>query len=226
MAKTLLQGVNDVFKRLNLIAGDSGELSSLTDSARQQWIDVAVQVWNEALEELYSTAEMSFPQELAENTITLVTDDRDYALETDLAQLVEQQGVYFVDETNNHFIFKYAGTYEDLVIDQVDPSTFVGLPSFAVIRPTDGQAYMDRIPTAEENGRVYKYRYHKDVSLSAAANTFPFTDTVYRAMIPAVSQLWLRDQRNTFDGEIFVASMGRASRLLGTITHRDSWANR
>ena len=223
---TLLQGVNEVFKRVNLISGDQGELSSLTDSARQSWIDITVQAWNEVVEELYSTMGRALPQELAEATITLADGDRDYALAADLNELIVNQGVYFIDETNNHFIFKYPGSYEDMVVDQIDPADFVGLPTFAVIRPTDGQIYLERSPTATEAGRVYRYRYKKDISVSAAADTFPFKDVVFRALVPAVAQLWLRDQRNSFDGDIFRASVGRASRLMPTVIPREDYSNR
>lgn len=51
MAKTLLNGVNEVFKRIKLIQGDAAALTSLTDSARQHSIDLAIQIWNEVVDE-------------------------------------------------------------------------------------------------------------------------------------------------------------------------------
>ena len=222
MAKTLLNGVNEVFKRVGIISGSQGELTSLTDSARQRYIDVAVQAWNEAVEELYTTMDQPMPQELAEDTLTLVEDDRDYALASDLVQL----HFPLLDETNNHYIFEFHGKYLDLVNSQPNPDGYTGLPHFAVIRPTDGQLYMDRIPRADDAGRVYKYRYDKDVSLSAAADTFPFTDVTFRAMVPAVSQIWMRDERNNFDSGMFSASIGRAARVISLQQPRESWLNR
>ena len=44
MTKTLLNGVNDLLKRVKVIAGDTGTLSTLTDSAKQAYIDTAIQV--------------------------------------------------------------------------------------------------------------------------------------------------------------------------------------
>ena len=52
MAKTLLDGVNEVLKRVSLIQGDNAILTDLTDSSRQVYIDVAVQVWNESVDEI------------------------------------------------------------------------------------------------------------------------------------------------------------------------------
>lgn len=216
---TLLDGVNAVLKRVKVIQGDSGALASLTDSARQNYIDICIQIWNELVEQLYSVSEVSMPKELAENTITLATGDRDYALQTDVVQL----HFPLLDETNGQYITEYPGGYLQLVQDQPFPANETGLPTMAAIRPTDGQLYLDRIPTSAENGRVYKYRYDKDVSLSVAASTFPFIDPVYRAMIPAVAEVWMLRNNQTYNDGVYKSSMGRASRLLTGKQLRDSW---
>src|SRR3990167_11170649 len=126
MAKTLLNGVNEVLKRANLIQGDSGALSSLTDSARQVWVDNVVQVWNELMEELYETSQKPMPQELATGTLTLATNDRDYALST-------FNKLYFPlqDETNGQYIFEFSGGYLDLVNQQSVTADYTGLPTYA-----------------------------------------------------------------------------------------------
>lgn len=222
MVKTLLQGVNDVFKSVGLISGSQGELTSLTDSARQRYVDLVVQKWNESIEELYATMDQPMPQELQEDTITLVDGDRDYALATDLNLL----HFPLIDETNNQFIFEYNGTYLDLVADQINPDDFTGLPHFGVIRPIDGQLYLERAPTSNEAGRIYKYRYDRDISLSLAADTFPFTDVTFRAMVPAVAQLWMRDERNNFDSGIFQASIGRAARYVSLQPPKRTYHNK
>jgi hypothetical protein len=219
---TLLNGVNEVLKRVRIINGDSGVLTGLTDTARQNYIDIAVQAWNEGLDELYTASNTSLPNELAEDTITLVTDDRDYALNTALNQL----RFPLLDETNGAWITEWPGGYEDLVASQLQPSNFTGLPLFATIRPTDGQLYMDRIPTASENGKTYKYRYDKDLELTLASDTMPFKDVVFRAMVPAVAELWRREIRGEFDPGFFGVSLGRASRYLTQKQMRTSWLPR
>lgn len=219
MAKSLLNGVNDVLKKVSIIAGDSGELSSLTDSARQVNIDLVVSAWNEAIEELYSRTSTPLPKELAENTITLATDDRDYALQSDLVQLHWP----LLNETDGDYLHQYEGGYLKMVADQPQPDNFTGLPLAGAIRPTDGQLYLDRIPTAAENGRVYKYWYDKDLSLSGAADLMPFNDSVYRAMVPVVAEIWRRDKERTFDDGSFAVSLGRAGRLLTRNQAARSW---
>ena len=217
--KTLLNAVNETFKRVQLIQGDSGLLTTLTDSARQIYIDSAVQLWNEAIDELYTTAEVPHPNELAESTITLVTSTRAYVLNASLIQL----RFPLLDETNGRFIEEYPGGYMQLVIDQPFPANETGLANFAVIRPTDGYLYLDKIPTSVENGLVYKYRYDKTLELTAAASTVPFNDTVFRAMVPAVAELWKRNHQRDFDSAMYRASVGRASRLLTNKQLRESW---
>lgn len=219
MAKTLLQGVNEVLKRVQVIHGTSGDLTSLDNSGRQTFIDTAVQAWNEMVEQIFSDSSMALPKELEEATITLLTGDRDYALATNLVQLRWP----FINETNGHFIAEHPGGYLNLVSQQLIPANYTGQPQLAAIRPTDGQLYLDRIPTSVENGDVYKYRFDKDVSLSIATSEFPFSDAVFRAMVPAVAEVWKRHQRNSFDNEMFRMSMGRAGRLLTQQQQRESY---
>lgn len=224
---TLLDGVNEVLKRTNFITSGA-EFTSLTDPSRQVYIDVAVQVWREAVEELYSLQERAVPTELREDTITLVAGVRNYALATDLIQM----RFPLLDETNHHFIFKWGGDYHSLVNAQPDPTAFRGLPNFATIDPRGGAnantLFLDREPTTDGGGagRVYKYRYDGALSLSAAADTFPFKDIVFRALVPAVAQFWNREQRRDFDAGLAQLHLGRAARLVTLEQPTEDWMNR
>lgn len=218
---TLLNGVNEVLKRVGVISGTTGELTTLTDSAKQNYIDVAVQVLNEVVEEMYETAQFPLPDEQAESTITLVTGTRSYALAADLVQMRWP----LIDKTNNQHIWIFRGGYNAMLeFDTEQDDT--GLPMFGAISPVNGELHLDRAPTAENNGNVYTYQYDKDVSLSAAADTFPFKDVVFRAMIPAAAQYWNRDQKRDFDPQIFRSSFGRALRYLSQKQRPKSWSRR
>jgi len=173
--RTLLNGVNEVLKKVHMIQGDSGELTTLSDSGRQTYIDIAVQCWNESIDDIYGFSHQAFPQEVAEGTITLVTSDRSYALATDMNQLRYP----FRDETNRQYISEYPGGYLKLLEDQPNPADFTGLPYLGCISPVDGEFFLDRLPTSDENGRVYKYQYDKDLVMTLAADTFPFKDVVF-----------------------------------------------
>jgi len=218
MAKTLLNAVNEILKRVGEISGDSAELTSLTVSARQTIIDVAVQVVNEGIDELYTTTNTASPKEQAESTITLVTDDRSYALASDLVQLRWP----LIDKTNNQYLWQHPGGYNAIL--EIDPEQDDdGLPHFAAISPVNEELYLDRIPTATENGRVYTYQYDKDLVLTGQDDTVPFKDIVFRAMVPAWVQLWKRERKGEFDGDLFETSIGRASRLLNQNQPRRSY---
>ena len=220
--KTLLNGVNEILKRVSLIAGDAGTLTSLTDSARQVSIDVAVQVINEGIGELYSSSSVALPQGQDESTITLVAGTRAYDLASDLVRLRYP----LIDKTNNQYLFDYPGGYNAMLIADPEQDD-TGLPHYGSIRPrAASKLHLDRTPTADEAGRVYTYQYDKDLVLDAAADTMPFSDAVFRAMVPAWVQLWKRERRKEFDGDLFRAMIGQAARLMTMRQMRSSYLPR
>ena len=218
MAKTLLNAVNEILKRVGTISGASGELTSLTNSPRQRHIDVAIQSVNEVIDELYSSTATPMPNEQAESTITLMTGTQDYALATDLVQLRWP----LVDKTNTQYLTEYPGGYDQMLLDDPEQDD-TGLALLAAIKPTNGELHLDRAPTSAENGNIYTYQYDKDVSLSVIGDTVPFKDIVFRAMVPAWVQVWKREIRNEFDDELFEANLGRAARLLSQAQQRTTW---
>ena len=218
MAKTLLQAINDLFKRASLIAGDANALTSLTDSARQVDIDQCVQVINEGIDELYSSHSIPRPNQTASATITLATNTRAYALNSGLVRLHWP----LIDKTNSQFIREYGPGYDALL--SLDPEQDdTGLPMWGVIRPTDGYLFLERAPTSADNGKVYTYQYDKDTVLSLLTDTVPFNDEIYRAMVPAWMQLWKRERRGEFDQALFKGNLGRAARLLPMMAPRTSY---
>jgi hypothetical protein len=221
MAKTLLNAVNETLKRVNEIAGDAGLLTTLTDSARQHPVDIAVQVVNEGVIDLYSVSQIAQPNEQAESTVTLVTSTRAYALASDLVALRWP----FIDKTNNQYLTQYPGGYNAMLVGDPEQDD-TGLPYYAAIRPTDGYLHLDRAPTSVENGRIYTYQYDKSLIMSAAASTVPFTDEVFTMMVPVWTQLWKREMRNEFDDGLYMKNLGVASKLLTRVQPITSYSPR
>lgn len=219
MAKTLLNGVNEVLKKVGVIQGDSGAFSSLSDSARQIWIDTAVQCWNEAIDELYSLTGESIPSGIASSTLTILTSTRAYSLASGLVRLHWP----LHDTTNGQFIDEYPGGYERMIHDEVTANSVTGQSFLAAINPTTGGLYLNALPTSAENGTVYTYYYETDLGMSTASASMPFSDAVFRAMVPAVAELWRKNQRNTFDKPAYDLSLARAGRLALKIPQRDSY---
>jgi hypothetical protein len=221
MAKTLLNAVNETLKRVNEIAGDAGLLTTLTDSARQHPVDIAVQVVNEGVIDLYSVSQIAQPNEQAQSTITLVTSTRAYALASDLVALRWP----FIDKTNNQYLTEYPGGYNAMLVGDPEQDD-TGLPYYAAIRPTDGYLHLDRAPTSVENGRIYTYQYDKSLIMTAAASTVPFTDEVFTMMVPVWTQLWKREMRNEFDDGLYMKNLGVASKLLTRVQPITSYSPR
>lgn len=222
--KTLLNGVNEVLKKTDLLDSDVGALTSLTDSARQTFIDSAIQAINESMDILYSTADISKPKQLKESTITLVTDIKEYGLHSCLILL--RREYHLIDETNNHIItIMDENGYWQTVFGDLDQDD-TGLPSYCAISPITARLVMDRTPTAAENGKVYKYRFDQDLELIDKDDEFPFNNAVFRALIPAAAELFKVQHHQEFLKPIYDASMARAARYLRGVSPRTSWAPR
>lgn len=219
MSRTLLQGVNDVLKRLGYIKGNSGDLTSLTDSQRQVAIDLTIQSWNEIIIDLYDSCEIPFPNETTTTNITLATSDRDYSIPADLIYIRWP----LINATYGYEIFEYPGGFDQMRRDQTIPANYTGRPQYAAIRPSDGLLYMDRIPTSVENGLVYVLTYDKSLLISSAASTFPFIDDVYQILIPCVTELVKRDVEKAWDEDIYNRRMGQAAAMLSKNLPRQSW---
>lgn len=219
MSHTLLDAVNETLKRANVIV--TGTLfTGLTDSAQQHTIDVAVQVINEGIDDLYS-GRLMMPKEQAESTITLVTGQREYTLASDLIRLMWPM----IDRTNLQYLWEFPGEYNDLLF--YDPQqNYTGLPLWGKISPITGALRVDRACDTQDNGRVYTYEYEKNVTLVNASDSIPFNDETFRAMVPAWVQLYKREMRDEFDQTLYQMAMGRASRMAREELPRSSYNNR
>jgi hypothetical protein len=221
MAHTLLDAVNETLKRVNVIAGNAGLLASLTSSSIQHNIDIAVQVTNEGIDELYSSSNKSLPNEQAESTITLATGIREYSLAADLVTLIWEM----IDKPNSQYLFEYTEGYNALLL--LDPQqTNTGLPTWGVISPINGKLRLDRAPDSASNGRTYTYQYEKNLALVNATDLVPFNDATFRAMVPCWVQLYKREMRNEFDQALFMQAIGRASRFVTEEKMRENYSPR
>lgn len=211
-ATTLLDLVNKVLRREG---GVSSDLTSFTDSQRQIDIDVALQAVNEVLDDLLSTG--AFPQEVAEGSITLSTDTRIYSVASDFVSVAEDSSgePFMLDETNGQYLRPYPGGFDQMRRDQPIPANHTGLPIYWTINE-DGKFELDAAATSAENGRVYKYRYDKEIDLTTTGATFPITDDAVDSLIPAVAEVWrrVRKGRESFSRRAYQKSIARAARKL------------
>ncbi len=224
MAKTLLDGVNQVLVKVGSLNSDAGLLSSLTDSARQTPIDVAIQSINETIDDVYLLPGIGpKPNQLFERSITLCPDVRAYSLHDSLIRLREEFDFY--DSDNNHTIVilrDEEDAYRRL-IKQDPEQDDTGLPSFCAIRPTDAKILFDRTPTDAEEGNEYLYRFDSDMGLTVAADEFGMTDPAFRALVVSAAEIWKLHRHREFSQEIYNNGLGRCARLLSRHTQSNSW---
>ena len=205
----LLEGVNRLLVKVGEVT-KRNELTTLTDSSRQVFIDDAIDVINEVVDELYTFSSQPRPKGIRSSTLEL-SATREYTLHSNMTRL--RTDYHLIDETNNLIITLVEDGHQDVVFGDIEQDD-TGLPHFATINPENGRLIMDRTPDSPSIGRIYKYRYEKDLELSDADDEFPFNTTVLRAIVPAAAELWRRDHEQNFDTAIFRSSLGRAARFL------------
>lgn len=234
MSIVFLDGVNAVLKRAQIIAGDTQNLVTSTvtstatgltatealqsQSAIQHQVDMTVQIWNEAIQEVYSLN--NFPKSVASATMQLASTTREYALPTDFerfAGLAALRGA-----TTYLVLYEYPGGYEQMLVDQPTASDFKGQPTYFAISPINQNIRVDAEPTSAEAGNKYNYLYEKTLRYTStmATETFPFSDNTFDAMIPVVAQWLERSMKKDFDALQFQQGIVRAvGKLMNR--HRD-----
>jgi len=221
MAKTLLDGVNEVLKRVQIVKS-TDLLTSLTSSGKQVFIDLTVQCWNEAVDQLYAVANQPKPYQMKTDSIILVENIKDYGLADDLITLHWP----LHDETNGQFIHEYPGGWREMHRHQSQPENYTGTPSYGAIHPENGKLYIDRIPTEDDANKTYYYDYNRDLELTEATDQFPFDNVVFRAMVPVVAELYRLYKENKYVEGVAKLNYGRAARLMTKTPARTSWLSR
>ena len=221
MAITLLQAVNKVLKRAQIITSD---LASLTEPAIQSDVDVAVQAWNETIDELNRAG--AYPTSLGEGSFTLVAGTRTYAFASDFSALADDHfgQPVLMNKINGQVIRFYPGGWDGMRRDQLKPADFTGRPNYWVIDPTTGQIYFDQIPTAAEAGDIYYYIYKKRTNISSASDTFPILDEMIDTLVPAVTQIWSRERKSKFDADVYRQSLSRGAAMIRRQPRRQRYA--
>jgi len=204
---TLLDGINRVFKHVGLVQGDLSDLTSLTDTARQNDIDLVQQFWNLEISHLFELVGRPMPQEQKEGSITLVSGQREYDPPSDYLQIQWPM----LDEDQGRYIDLFPGGFMALRNSQPFPENHEGVPNFAATRPDNGKFYLDTIPQDEDAGRIYKFFYDRSLRLTDASDPMPFNDTVLDQMVVVVAERWELKRRNKDQEEVFGLPTFRAT---------------
>lgn len=207
---TLLQAVNRVGRRVGFIIGDAGELSSFTDTGRQQDIDACLDAINDVIDQIYIVCNMARGS-VGQDSFTLVASQRNYATPSDFVQMELSP----IDATNNNVLEPYPGGFEQFRLDYNDPTDYTGRPRHWYINPETQDLEIDTTPTSAEAGESYTYYYRKSLDLTSIADTFPFPDEVTRTLYDAFAQKWLAErQASLFNEALLLSSLARAADML------------
>ncbi len=228
MAIVFLDAINASIKRVRVIQGDAGNLATstvtstatgliatdaFTDSGRQVQIDLMIQVWQEAVHELYSVGML--PKEVKNYSFNLIAGNRIYTVAADFDRFAGKLQV-IRGATERHIMTEYPGGYEQLLADQAVASDWIGKPHHWTINPITGALYLDLDPAADDAGKTFQYLYEKRIGLTAtmATETLPFSDTVADALVPVAAEGWNRIMKKEFDSNLFRTSAARAAKVV------------
>lgn len=243
MAIKFLQAVNATLKRVRVIQGDDGELATSTvfstatgliatgafeDSGRQLQIDLMIQVWNEAIHEVYNLG--IFASGVSTATISLQADTREYAVPGDFERFAgnDRDERVMRGATTGLIIREYPGGYARMLADQPVASDYKGQPEHWARSPESGNIRFDRDPTTGEQDDLYNFLYHKRISRTStmATDTMPFSDTVADALVPVVAEGWKAVMQDKFSSNVFRASLARSLQTLTASSPRVRYGKR
>lgn len=191
----------------------SSDLTALTGNAEQADVTIAIGIINDTIDELGAPA--ASPILTAESSITLVASTREYALASDFAGFAESALPVMVDQTNGSWLYEYPGGYDAMFRDQTIPANYTGLPTYWAINPSNRKIRLNTIPSSVEAGRVYTYKYRLRTNLTAATDTFPYTDEVTAQLLAAACWMFKKEIGRDWDAMAYKMAMSRAARLLG-----------
>ena len=244
MPMLFMECVNGSLKRAGIVAGDSGELGTGTSSATafqytasgvfssrsdiQHSVDLMLQMWQEATSEIYSLNLV--PNLLATATITLATNTREYAMPSDFERIAGKTYETRVMRaaTQSITLGEYPGGYLQMLADQPVATDWTGQPTAWAVSPRNEQIRVDREPTSDENGTVYNLAYERRVELTStmATATMPYSDTVCRALIQVVAEIYNSTKKDKFDAGVFRSSLIRALNFANKGQDRTRWGTR
>ena len=171
-----LGAVNRIMQLNGLIRGDTDLLVSFTDTNHASTSAIAqIAVQNE-ITELSSKGTLPY-QHKTDQTITLATGTRTYALASDFVQLWGDRP-FFYDKTQNNQIFEYQGGENQLRNDILTYRTDQGTPTYFYFElGTTQQVSFYLVPDSSVNGRLFYYDYQASVNVVNSSDTIPLTTT-------------------------------------------------
>lgn len=215
-SQTFLDAVNAVLKRIGVIQGATGVLTSFSDSARQRQIDVTIQSWGEAIQHLLNMGMV--PGETASATVTFSgTGEREFSKPSDYirpAGTMPGTRVWRA-ATAEYVVSEYQGGYEAMIVSQLTATNWTGRPNGWTVNPTTDKFRFDTLCTTTDTlNLLYEKRIRFTTTSTATGDTFPFDDLVVDGLVPVVAEFVSSVMKNEpLDGTTYKLNLSRAASL-------------
>lgn len=173
---TFIDTVNRVFRINSVIGGDDDDITTFSDSQHVATLQLAKIAIQSTLTELVT--DRLIPYEETDGTITLVTDQRVYALPADFVRFKGEKPFLLKlsgGVSDNITVVQYPGGEEALRASILDYRNQSGEPHWWYeINSSTKQIGFYQVPDSSVNGVSYRFPYEKSVYVTAAADTMPF----------------------------------------------------
>lgn len=218
MAYSFLTAVNNSLKRVGVIQGSTGSLTSFTNSAFQVDIDVMIMSWNETLQEI-AALPILVPGFADQGTYNLVLGQKEYALPVGASGAQLETVKLITNVTFRWALDEYEGGYDQMVRDQPDPSLFQGNPMKWCINPGNNKIRYDFTPNSQVFfGGAVKHNIDGAIriSLQNPADTFTVSDTVVDQLVRPVAMVFARERKKgDWSREAFLSALTTAVSYAG-----------
>lgn len=176
-----ITGLNRLFRDENIIAHDDDDITTFGDTQHAADINRGKAAIQNELSEIVS--ERLIPYEKTSATITLLTNTRVYALESDFVRFFGIASFY--DSTDNIRIFEHPGGEALLQQQDFQYKTVQSSPnSWYWDNTTTKKVGFYSVPNSTYNNRSLDYDYEKSVMVTNTIDTLPFhNDEEYFAFI-------------------------------------------
>jgi len=240
MPITFVEAVDKTLKRVGVLqtattnlAQGTGTASELfVQSQNQHSIDLVTDLWEDAIQTVYSMA--LAPTVVATATITLVANQREYALPEDFERVA---GLSYEERvlraaTKLWVAFEYPGGYLKMLADQGVASDWSGAPLGWAINPastaTAIQIRLDRDPDDGVASDTYNIAYEQTMEMTTtmATSLMPFSDTVTNALVGVVSESYESIKKKEFNRTLFEEHLSRALKMVRPVSMNRRWGTR
>jgi hypothetical protein len=168
---TFLEAVNRLLRINTIIKGDDDNITSFSDTQHAADISLAQIAIQDELTEIIS--ERLIPYEHTTNTISLVTSQRSYALDTTFIRFFGAPSFY--NSASNYRIYEYKGGEQALMNQDLLYKTTEGSPMwFYWDNTTTKKVAFYNVPSDAYNALSLSYDFEKSVLVTNTTDTMPF----------------------------------------------------